>query len=503
MLSSRCLGSGPCPWLVATVPLVTGPQAAVAAAGSPAASFGGWPVPQKAVGLSVDDQLRSSRRSSPGEAGRLSGWLRRHVNVAAAAAPVAEATDTDTDSVRDDGPQRSRAKGQKPPFVRVANRRQARREQGKLGARLGGGRFAEPVSTATEDDVGPEERESFEVEGSPDGRLDVYLSQRYQQSRSYLEALIDRGAVLVNGHPKKKSFRNLRAGDVVDVRFLADQRTMPLRPEPIPLDVLFEDDDILVVNKPAGLVVHPAPGHWNGTLVNAVMHHLGLKPEALQQSEPGLPPAPPGPESSLRPGIVHRLDVGTTGVVTVAKTVTAFAFLSAAFARREVRKTYLAVTAGCRKAFRFHKPGGGHYIEHPIGRSTANRRRMAVVSEAHGGRASQSRVRAIAEDNDTALETALVEVSPLTGRTHQIRVHLAEEHAHVLGDTTYGSPANNRRFAQLACRPMLHAWRLSIPHPRMGTMTTFQAPLPEDMSALVRRMTPFPEEEEYMSQLLG
>lgn len=351
-----------------------------------------------------------------------------------------------------------------------------------------------------EDDLGPEEQDSFVLMDEPNTRLDIFLSQRYNQSRSYFEALIDRGAVLVDGAQRKKSFRNLRAGDVIDVRFLTDQRTMPLRPEAIPLDILYEDDDMLVINKPAGLVVHPAPGHWSGTLVNAVLHHLGMgTAESGEGKGAGLPRAPASPESHLRPGIVHRLDVGTTGVVTVAKTAVAFAALSAAFASRNVRKTYLAVTAGCRKAFRYHRPGGGHLIEWAIGRAGADRRRMSIVAEANGGRPSQSVVRAVAEERDTAL----VEILPRSGRTHQIRVHLAKEHCHVLGDTTYGVSGANKRFEQMATRPMLHALRLGIPHPRTGAMMEFEAPLPADMAAMLRRMEPCADyDEEYVAQLL-
>lgn len=304
--------------------------------------------------------------------------------------------------------------------------------------------------------------------------------------------LIDRGAVLVNGARQKKSFRGLKDGNVVEVRFLLDEQTLALKPEPIPLDILYEDEDLLVVNKQPGLVVHPAPGHWTGTLVNAVLHHVGA-------SDGSLPDAPPGPESRLRPGIVHRLDVGTSGVVAVTKTGAAFTALSRAFAEREVRKAYLAVVAGSRQAFRGHFPGGGCRIEHPIGRSSLDRRKMAVVAERGGGRSATTLARALAEGRDTSL----LELRPHTGRTHQIRVHLAEEHAPVLGDAAYGLAGANRRYAGLAQRPLLHAHRLAFEHPRTGEPCEFEAPLPEDLLALVRRMQPLKGEEALVEGLLG
>lgn len=461
---------------VATVPLFVGSQISVATATVNTLSVpcGFWPFPKRRLGLRTGARFSRDRSSA-----------------VAAVAPSAAVLDASTRS-RD--VQRTGGKSRLRSVALLRERRAARTNHPVANGTIVAG------AESREDDFGPEEQDSFVLVEEPRVRLDIFLSQHYNQSRSYFEVLIDRGAVLVDGVKRKKGFRGLRAGDVIDVRFLADQRTMPLRPAPIPLDVLYEDDDMLVINKPAGLVVHPAPGHWGGTLVNAVLHHLNIGAiEEEGHSGPGLPPAPASPESHLRPGIVHRLDVGTTGVVTVAKTAMAFAALSAAFASRNVKKTYLAVTAGCRRSFRGHRPGGGHLIEWAIGRSGADRRRMAVVSEANGGRPSQSLVRVVAEERDTAL----VEVSPRTGRTHQIRVHLAEEHCHVLGDATYGASGANRRFAQLATRPVLHARRLCIPHPRTGIMMEFEAPLPEDMAALLRRMEPAADyDKEYVAQLL-
>lgn len=340
-----------------------------------------------------------------------------------------------------------------------------------------------------------EERDCFQAFGVRGQRFDTVLSDHYSQSRSYFEVLIKKGAVLVNGRPQKMSFKDLRDGDLVDVHFQLDERSLPLKPEAIPLDIIYEDDELLVVNKQVGLVVHPAPGNWTGTLVNGVLHHI-----AQNGTNVVLPPAPPGPESHLRPGVAHRLDAGTSGAIAVTKTSAAFSSLSQAFARREVNKTYLAVVSGGRRIFRGHTVGGGYLIEHPIGRSSVDRRKMAVVPEAAGGRQAMSRVRCIAEELQSS--ASLLEVSPRTGRTHQIRVHLAEEQAPILGDNVYGAPVANRRFAQLARRPMLHAWRLAFAHPRTGERMMFEAPLPADMQALVRRMKPDESEQALFERLI-
>jgi len=352
-------------------------------------------------------------------------------------------------------------------------------------------RFAREDLLSPED--GPEEHEQFELDDGEKRRLDVLLSEKYEQSRSYFGALIRQGAVQVNGRVRKKSFREYRPGDVVDVRFLLDERTLPMKPEPMDLDKLYEDDHILIVNKPAGLVVHPAPGHWNGTLVNAVLHHLGFR-----SSQDGLPSAPPGPAAQFRPGIVHRLDVGTSGVIAVAKTSQAFSTLSQAFSRREVQKTYLVISVGGRKYFFGHSRGGGHFVDIPIGRSKKDRRRMAAVATDCGGRPSVSLVRGLARDNRDLI---LLEVKPRTGRTHQIRVHLAEEHSPILGDASYGWEHLNRRYAGLATRPMLHAFRLAFAHPVTGEQMEFEAPLQEDMRKLIARMEPEPEEAAYVQSL--
>lgn len=322
---------------------------------------------------------------------------------------------------------------------------------------------------------GVEETDAFIVNASAvRSRLDNLLAERYIQSRSYFAALIDRGAVLVNGRQQKKSFRKLSEGDTVEVRFLMDEKNLPLEPENIPLDILHEDEDLLVVNKLPGMVVHPAPGNWNGTLVHAVLHHV------RGSIDGDLPEAPPVPGGLRRPGIVHRLDVGTSGVIVVAKTLLAYDILRRAFEQREISKTYLAVVVGTRNAFRGFGAGHGYHIDHAIGRSRINRLKMEVQNN---GKPSSSFARIVAETREQHL--SLVEVLPRTGRTHQIRVHLSTENVPILGDTVYGS---HHISGKKATRPLLHARRIAFTHPRSGEPVSFQAPLPKDMQAFVKQM---------------
>lgn len=337
-----------------------------------------------------------------------------------------------------------------------------------------------------DDETSTVERDSFEVEDTPGLRLDVFLSRYYNQSRNYFDNMITAGAVLVNGDVKKKSFRKLQRGDLIDVRFLADEKTMPLMAEPIPLNVIYEDEDLLVINKPAGLVVHPSVGHWTGTLMNAVLHHV--------QSQ-----GAPSPEAAVQPALVHRLDMGTSGVITVAKTPLAYKEMCRAFKDREVRKTYYAVVTNSRKVFRNHYPGTGVMLNHAIGMDPYNRLKKAVVPEECGGRPSSTLVRSVAESDDLAL----YEVKPETGRTHQIRVHLLKEHVPILGDPLYGSAWHNRRYPRAAARPLLHAYRLEYLHPRTRKKMIFKAPLPADVRQFVSMMAPEPRGEAICAELLG
>jgi 23S rRNA pseudouridine1911/1915/1917 synthase len=275
-----------------------------------------------------------------------------------------------------------------------------------------------------------------------------------ERSRAFLQKLIEDGLANVNGQPSKASYK-VRAGDVVGVE-IPPPRPLATQPEAIPLDVLFEDDDLIVVNKAAGMVVHPAAGHYEHTLVNALLHHCrgGLS----------------GIGGVERPGIVHRLDKGTTGCIAVAKSDAAHGSLVGQFKARTVRKVYRAICWGT-----FIRPIGR--IEADIGRSGRDRQKMSA--RVARGRAALSEYRVLKQ----MPAFALVEVTPHTGRTHQIRVHMAHIGHPLVGDTVYG----RSRAAEIAVdRPMLHAYKLGFTHPRTGAWMEFEAPVPEDMANLCK-----------------
>jgi 23S rRNA pseudouridine1911/1915/1917 synthase len=289
----------------------------------------------------------------------------------------------------------------------------------------------------------------------PAGRLDVFLRGEFPAvSRGAIQRLIDEGNVLVNGQTTK-STHHPRAGEIVEVRW-PEARPAEAQPEEIPLKVLFEDELLLVLNKPPGLVVHPAAGHEEHTLVNALLHHC-----AGQLSGIG---------GVARPGIVHRLDKDTSGCMVVAKTDDAHLALSVQFATRRVEKIYHAIVCGEMQ----HERGE---IRAAIGRHPTHRKRMTVTEgegrEARTGYRVLQRLR----------EATLVEAFLHTGRTHQIRVHFQHLGFPVAGDLTYGN-RQNRRLEELthysAPRQMLHAHDLSFLHPRTGRQMTFEAPWPED-----------------------
>jgi len=280
-------------------------------------------------------------------------------------------------------------------------------------------------------------------------RLDAFLARRLAErlTRSHAHKLIADGLVTLNDTPAKASHR-LARGDRV-VASVPPPEIPALIPEAIPLSIIFQDEDIIVVDKPPGLTVHPAAGHPRGTLVNAL---LAVCPELAEI------------KGTLRPGIVHRLDKDTSGVLVAAKNEAAQASLARQLKDREVHKTYLAVVQG-----RLERPEG--IIDAPIGRHPRRRQRMAVVE---GGRHALTRYRVREYLRDAY---SFVEAEPLTGRTHQIRVHFSSIAHPVVGDKLYG------QASALVGRQFLHAWRLGFRLPRSGRYREFESPLPTDLEA--------------------
>jgi len=284
-------------------------------------------------------------------------------------------------------------------------------------------------------------------------RLDRYIAEECPElSRSYIQKLAEEGHITVNGAEVKRSFR-LDIGDKVSI-ILPPSVPPSLLAEEIPLKIVYEDDDLLVVDKPAGLTVHPAPGHPSHTLVNAILAHY---PHLSGVGSPG------------RPGIVHRLDKNTSGLIVVAKNDAAQQNISAQIKARSVVKRYLVLVVG-------HLSPDRGIIEAPIGRDPSNRKRMAVVS---GGREARTQYRVIKYmDNHT-----LLEVSPETGRTHQIRVHLAAIGYPVVGDEVYGtrSPILTRQF--------LHAHHLGFRLPSTGEQVELSSELPSDLEEAMKHIS--------------
>ncbi len=290
-------------------------------------------------------------------------------------------------------------------------------------------------------------RTKTELAADRDGeRLDLFVVRRLpEMTRSRVQRLIEEGAVLVDGRRAKAALR-LDAGLVVSVDAPAAVASEAL-PEAIPLDVLFEDSDLLVVNKPPGMTVHPSPGHATATLVNAVLAHC----DDLS-----------GIGGVMRPGIVHRLDRDTSGVILVAKNDAAHNALARQLKERSVEKTYVALVEGT------PKPVEG-IIDAPIARDPRNRTRMAIVP---GGRASETSYRLV----ERFRGYSLVEARPKTGRTHQIRVHLAAIGHPIVGDRLYG------KASPLASRQFLHAQRILFTHPGTAERMQLEAPLPADLA---------------------
>ncbi|MCE2540039.1 MAG: RluA family pseudouridine synthase [Acidobacteria bacterium] len=311
---------------------------------------------------------------------------------------------------------------------------------------------------ATRDSGEPPPAEHIDLRVPADGagsRLDRFLANRLgDRTRSQIQRLIREGRVELDRTAARPGTA-VRAGDVVRLDMPAPAPATP-RPEAIPLDVLYDDADLVVVDKPAGMVVHPAAGHADGTLVNALLHHV--------QDLSGI-------GGELRPGIVHRLDRGTSGALVVAKHDRAHAELARQFADREVEKEYAALVWGLVRQ--------GRRIDLPIGRDPVDRKRISVRSR----RAREAVTRVVtAEPLDGV---TLVQVAIATGRTHQIRVHLSAVGHPVVGDSVYGGcrrhPPPHLRVVQRLHRPFLHAARLAFAHPRDGRRIEVSCALPDDL----------------------
>ncbi|QZA59181.1 RluA family pseudouridine synthase [Candidatus Rhabdochlamydia porcellionis] len=286
-------------------------------------------------------------------------------------------------------------------------------------------------------------------------RLDALLSLRFpNKSRSYFQFLIKQGHVLVNGKAMKKREKT-KPGDEIEIYFQITPE-IDLTPESIDLEVLYEDEHLIVINKPAGMVVHPAPGHHRGTFVHALLFHC----KQIDSDDP------------LRPGIVHRLDKDTSGILIAAKTRTAHAGLIDLFAKRKIEKTYLAICIGM--------PRDG-LIDTPIARHPSRRKEMTVCMQ---GKASKTICQVLAQNGSLSL----VKLELLTGRTHQLRVHLKHIGTPILGDETYGNAAINKKFSTK--RQLLHAYFISFFHPITQQIVSLTAPIPEDLREAIELIDP-------------
>jgi 23S rRNA pseudouridine1911/1915/1917 synthase len=305
--------------------------------------------------------------------------------------------------------------------------------------------------------------------GKKKERLDLFLTTHVENAtRSKVQRAIKEGTVLVDGKTVRPSHQ-VAPGEVIHVTLPRPPPQKAL-PEEIPLNIIYEDNDLLVVNKPAGMVSHPAYGNYTGTLVNALLFHC----HSLSTLN----------DPAIRPGIVHRLDKETSGLLVVAKNDTAHAKLARQFARRTIGREYQAIVWG-----KVEPPGG--LIETDLGRSKSDRKKMAVVKD--GGKKAVTEYSLITQ----FAYLALIRLKLHTGRTHQIRVHLAHVNHPVFGDPTYngrhliagpGTPAQKaevQRLLKLMPRQALHARTISFVHPTTGEVMSFESPLPEDMLAVL------------------
>lgn len=306
-------------------------------------------------------------------------------------------------------------------------------------------------------DAPPGERHEFTLEADSDVRLDLLVARRLDLSRTQVATLIATGHVTVNGHAARASLRP-RAGETVRITLPAPP-AREVRPEAIPLAIVYEDDEIVVVDKPAGMVVHPAPGNWSGTLVNALLGRGG----ALAAGS-----------GAERAGIVHRLDKETSGLLLVARTDRAHRLLGAALAARRIVRRYAALGWG-------HLESDELTVDRPLARDPRDRRRMAVVQS---GKAARTTFVRLARFDAVDLLRAHLH----TGRTHQIRVHLASVGHPVVGDDTYGGGGGRRMVGLPLRRHFLHAAWLRFRHPGSGDVMDLRSPLPDDLRDALARV---------------
>ncbi len=304
-------------------------------------------------------------------------------------------------------------------------------------------------------------------------RIDVYLTHQVENAtRNKVQKAIDDGLVLVNGHSVKPS-QTLTPGDVIDITFARPPRSDAVA-ENIPLDIVFEDEYLLVVNKPAGMVTHPAHGHYTGTLVNALLHHC----QSLSTANVG-----------LRPGIVHRLDKDTSGLMVVAKNDVVHHHLAKQFSQRTIDREYWAIAWGKFKS----AIGGRGTVEATIGRSKSNRKKVVVLAD---GKHSLTEYE-VMEQFDFL---SLLRLKLKTGRTHQIRVHLTHIGHPVFGDPTYGGRSHHwggldgktaqqaRNLLDMIPRQALHAKTIGFVHPKTNQHLKFESELPSDMKEILLKL---------------
>jgi 23S rRNA pseudouridine1911/1915/1917 synthase len=339
------------------------------------------------------------------------------------------------------------------------------------------------------EDEGGEEEESFVSQhtitvdkGQDSLRLDRFLTDKTANaSRNKIQQAIDSGVVKVNDLPSKANYK-IKPGDVITYWVARQNKHTDVLPEPIPLDIIYEDDELLVVNKPAGMVVHPAHGNWTGTLVNGLAYHFSQLPEL--------------PGNSGRPGLVHRIDKDTSGLLVIAKSEVAMAHLAQQFFDHSIERTYLALVWG-------EPSSDSGTVDMAIGRSAKNRKIMDTFPEGDYGKHAITHWQVIKRLRYVSLISCKLE----TGRTHQIRIHLKHLGHPLFNDAAYGGDKIRKgtQFSKyklfihncfkIIPRQALHAKSLGFIHPKTGTYMYFESPLPQDMEDVLRKW------EDYVQQM--